>query len=144
MKFCFFFSFFVYLHKKCLIFPDDFGKATEIAISRSRNSEMQVEFPIEVPTKDNGTKQNSYMENGKTDSQGVPEKIMEENIKVIDDSNGVIAGELGLKRPRATDNDGGEVQNVCHILRHSELSAFTRFKFYNALKLSLLTFFFVD
>lgn len=109
-------------------FSDNGGKAKEIAISRSRNSEMQVEFPIEAPTKDNGIKQNSYMENGKTDSQGVPEKIMEENIKVIDDSNGVITGELGLKRPRATDNDGGEVQNVCHILRHSELSAFTRYK----------------
>ncbi|GJZ94068.1 hypothetical protein Tco_0666271 [Tanacetum coccineum] len=60
--------------------------------------------------------------------QGVPEKIREENIKVIDDSTGVMAGELELKRPRATDNDGGEVQNVCHILRHSELSAFTRYK----------------
>ncbi|GJR48675.1 hypothetical protein Tco_1316778 [Tanacetum coccineum] len=89
---------------------------------------MQVEFPIEAPMKDNGIKQNSYMENGKTDSQGVPEKIREENIKVIDDSTGVMAGELELKRPRATDNDGGEVQNVCHILRHSELSAFTRYK----------------
>nr|GEU86151.1 two-component response regulator-like APRR7 isoform X1 [Tanacetum cinerariifolium] len=109
-------------------FTDDGGKAKEIAISRSRNSEMQVEFPIKASTKDNGIKQKSYMENGKTDSQGVPEKIMEENIKVIDDSNGVIAGELGLKRPRAIDNDGREVQNVCHILRHSELSAFTRYK----------------
>ncbi|PWA53269.1 translation elongation factor 1-alpha [Artemisia annua] len=71
---------------------------------------MQVEFPVEAPTKDNGIKQNSYMENGKTDGQGVPEKIMEENIKVIDDSNGVIAGELGLKRPTATDNDGDKDQ----------------------------------
>ncbi|GJU36192.1 hypothetical protein Tco_1184546 [Tanacetum coccineum] len=33
--------------------------------------------------------------------QGVPKKIREENIKVIDDST-----ELELKRPRATDNDG--------------------------------------
>ncbi|GJU98070.1 serine/threonine-protein kinase tricorner [Tanacetum coccineum] len=98
------------------------------AISRSRNFEMQVEFPIEAPMKDNGIRQNSYMETGKTDSQGVPEKIREENIKVIDDSTGVIAGDLGLKRPRATDNDGGEVQHVCHILRHSELFAFTRYK----------------
>ncbi|GKB71449.1 polyadenylate-binding protein RBP47-like protein [Tanacetum coccineum] len=80
---------------------------------------MQVEFPIEAPMKDNGIKQNSYMENGKTDSQGVPEKIREENIKVIDDSTGVMAGELELKRPRATDNDGGEVQNVCNLENYS-------------------------
>ncbi|GKC42581.1 serine/threonine-protein kinase tricorner [Tanacetum coccineum] len=108
-------------------------------ISRSRNSEMQVEFPIEAPMKDNGIRQNSYMETGKTDSQGVPEKIREENIKVIDDSTGVIAGDLGLKRPRATDNDGGEVQHVCHILRHSELFAFTRFKFCNWVKIVVST-----
>ncbi|GJR08220.1 two-component response regulator-like APRR7 isoform X1 [Tanacetum coccineum] len=40
-------------------FTDDGGKAKEIAISRSRNSEMQVEFPIKAPTKDNGIKQRS-------------------------------------------------------------------------------------
>ncbi|GJX51879.1 RNA-directed DNA polymerase, eukaryota [Tanacetum coccineum] len=47
-------------------FTNDGGKAKEIAISISRNSNMQVEFPIEAPMKDNGIKQNSYMENGKT------------------------------------------------------------------------------
>nr|GEW57409.1 two-component response regulator-like APRR3 isoform X1 [Tanacetum cinerariifolium] len=89
---------------------------------------MQVEFPIEPPMKDNGIKQNSYIKNGKTDSEGVPKKIREENIKVIDNSTRVIAGELGLKRPREFDDDGGEFQNDCHILRHLELSAFTRYK----------------
>ncbi|GJT13976.1 copper-transporting ATPase PAA1, chloroplastic [Tanacetum coccineum] len=47
-------------------FTNDGGKAKEIAISISRNSNMQVEFPIEAPMKDNGIKQNSYIENGKT------------------------------------------------------------------------------
>ncbi|KAI3748375.1 hypothetical protein L6452_11403 [Arctium lappa] len=69
-----------------------------------------------------------YMEDEELEGQGEPEKIMDADTKVIDDSNGVIVGELGLKRPRAIKHDGREVQNGCNILRHSELSAFTRYK----------------
>ncbi|KAJ9540363.1 hypothetical protein OSB04_026869 [Centaurea solstitialis] len=147
--------------------PYNDGKAKEIAECSFRNSEMQIEFPIQAPVKHNGIERSThqafdpalnvkskemgisdirrehslnkqkakdskipetYMENGELEGQGEPEKIMDANTKALDDSNGVIVGELGLKRPRADKHDGTEVQNGCNILRHSELSAFTRYK----------------
>ncbi|XP_071709632.1 two-component response regulator-like APRR7 isoform X2 [Rutidosis leptorrhynchoides] len=60
--------------------------------------------------------------------QGEPERTVDANMKVIDGSYGIIVGEVGLKRPRANEVDGLEVQNGYNILRHSELSAFTRYK----------------
>lgn len=105
-------------------FSDDGGKGKEIAINQSRNSEMLIEFPIEVPisnrdkTIDNNMS-DPHIENEENEGQGEPENI-------FGDSNGLIVGETGLKRPRETENDEREVQNGCNILRHSELSAFTR------------------
>ncbi|KAI3793660.1 hypothetical protein L1987_36280 [Smallanthus sonchifolius] len=129
---------------------DDGANTKETAIHISRNSEMQ----IEVPIKHNGIKPNihqvpehtlnvkskeskkhkvndskmsdCHMENGEIKGQEEPEKIMDASTKAIDDFN-VIVGEPGLKRPRTTENDERKLQNGCSILRHSVLSAFTRY-----------------
>ncbi|XP_024980790.1 two-component response regulator-like APRR7 isoform X1 [Cynara cardunculus var. scolymus] len=91
-------------------------------------SDIRREHTLTKHKADDSKMPESYMENGELEGQGEPEKIMDANTKVVDDSNGVIVGEPGLKRPRATKHDGREVQNGCNILRHSELSAFTRYK----------------
>ncbi|KAI3799485.1 hypothetical protein L1987_34783 [Smallanthus sonchifolius] len=131
---------------------DDGANTIDTAIHISRNSEMQIE---EVPIKHNGIKQNihqvpestlnvkskdskkhkvkdskmsdCHMENGEIKGQEEPEKIMDANTKVIDDFNEVVVCEPGLKRPRTTENDKRKLQNGCNILRHSVLSAFTRY-----------------
>nr|XP_043631673.1 two-component response regulator-like APRR7 isoform X2 [Erigeron canadensis] len=136
---------------------DNGGMAKEIARGRSKNSDMQIEFPNEVtdqvfdltsnvkckeievsdvqresPLNIQKTKSikmlDPCMENREIEGQGEPETMKDAKIKIIDDSNGVMVGEVGLKRPRAAENDGREVQNGCNFLRHSELSAFTRYK----------------
>ncbi|KAK9061451.1 hypothetical protein SSX86_018632 [Deinandra increscens subsp. villosa] len=133
---------------------DDGANTNKTAKHTSRNSEMQIELPIDVPIKHIGIKHNihqvldpilnvkskdskkhkakdnemsnPHMENGEIKGQEEPEKIMDADSKVIEDFN-VVVGEHGLKRPRPTENEGRNVQNGCNILRHSELSAFTRY-----------------
>ncbi|KAD1469145.1 hypothetical protein E3N88_42784 [Mikania micrantha] len=68
-----------------------------------------------------------HMENGEINGQEDPKKTMDANITVIDDFREVVASEPGLKRPRSTENEGRKLQNGCNILRHSVLSAFTRY-----------------
>ncbi|KAI7751368.1 hypothetical protein M8C21_016916 [Ambrosia artemisiifolia] len=116
---------------------------------------MQIEFPIEKPIKHNGGKQNihqandltlnvkskdskkhkakgsklsdPHMENGEIKDQEESEKIMDADTKAINEFNEVVASEPGFKRPRETEEDERELQNGCNILKHSELSAFTRY-----------------
>ncbi|XP_022005904.1 two-component response regulator-like APRR3 isoform X1 [Helianthus annuus] len=99
------------------------AKAKETAINISRDTEMQIEFQIEKPIK----LSDPHMENGEIKGQEECDKIMDTNTKVIDDFNEVVMGEHGLKRPRATEKDERTLQNGCNILRHSQLSAFTRY-----------------
>ncbi|KAL8193329.1 hypothetical protein R6Q57_026910 [Mikania cordata] len=133
---------------------DNGANANGAAKHTSRNSETQIEFPIVAPIKHNGMKHNfhqvldstfnvkskesknkakgskmsdPHMENGEINGQEDPEKTMNANIKVVDDFREVVASESGLKRPRATENEGRKLQNGCNILRHSVLSAFTRY-----------------
>ncbi|XP_076921373.1 two-component response regulator-like APRR7 [Bidens hawaiensis] len=103
-------------------------------IGMKQNIHQVTDPTLNVKSKDSkkhkiedGKMSDPHMENGEIKGQKKPEEIMGANTKVIDDFKEVIAGESGLKRPRATEIDERKVQNGCNILRHSELSAFTRY-----------------
>ncbi|KAL4576549.1 hypothetical protein LXL04_012645 [Taraxacum kok-saghyz] len=92
----------------------DDGSGTQSTWTKTPSNQIS-ELPdstcgiVTLPLIHNKENAKEIMENGKTEN-----------------NNGVETGEVGIKRARSSINDVAQVENGCNILRHSELSAFTR------------------
>ncbi|XP_076941613.1 two-component response regulator-like APRR7 [Bidens hawaiensis] len=96
----------------------------EDSVEKTNGTEHLQDFdPMKNTRDDDIIKMNgSRVVNGEYEAIKEPTKIIDTNTKLIDDSRETVT-KLSLKRPR----DIKEVKNGHNILRHSELSAFTRY-----------------
>nr|XP_023889845.1 two-component response regulator-like APRR7 [Quercus suber] len=70
----------------------------------------------------------SQMDSMEFEAQNRNSKISDINNKANNDTEELPSLELSLKRPRVVKDTGTEVQDDRYILRHSDLSAFSRYK----------------